>query len=458
MGLPEVDDKELSALPYQHDAVFEHSLDDVFAWHARPGALTRLLPPWQPVTAVKEAESLRDGTAVLALPGGLKLQARHDPAGYQEGRRFTDVLAGPLLSPLVGWRHSHLFLGEPGGGSRVTDTVDTRVPHRFLDEMFAYRTSQLRDDLAAQARWRPEGGRPLTVAVTGSSGLVGSALTALLTTAGHRVVRLVRREPTGSDRLWQPDNPAGDLLDGVDSVVHLAGESIAGQFTASHKDAMRSSRVEPTRRLADLAAKTGVGVFVSASAIGFYGPDRGDEELTEDSRRGEGFLADLVADWEQAALRAAATGGRVVTVRTGIVQSPRGGALRLLRPLFEAGLGGPVAGGRSWMSWIGIDDLAEIYLRALIDAGLDGPVNAAAPEPVRNLSFTKVLARVLHRPAVLPVPGLGPRLLLGREGAAEVALANQRVIPARLTAVGHRFRHPDIESALRHVLGRALSS
>jgi uncharacterized protein (TIGR01777 family) len=442
-------------MPYEHTATFDHPVDEVFGWHARPGALARLLPPWQPVEVAKEAESLRDGEAVLDLPGGLTWRAPHDPAGFEDGRRFRDVLATPVLGALVGWRHTHSFLAEPGDRTRITDTVDTRVPRRLLEEMFAYRERQLRDDLDAHSRWRPEGGRRLTVAVSGSSGLIGSALTALLTTGGHRVVRLVRHDPTGSDRLWRPNGPAGDLLDGVDAVVHLAGESIAGRFTPAHKEAVRSSRVEPTRLLAQLAAKAGVGVFVSASAIGFYGADRGDEELSENSSRGEGFLADLVAEWEDAAQRAGQGSTRVVTIRTGIVQSPRGGALRLLRPLFQAGLGGRLGGGRAWMAWIGIDDLVDIYLRALVDPSLHGPVNATAPGPLRNAEFTRVLAKVLHRPAVLPVPSMGPRLLLGSEGAAEVALASQRVLPAKLTAAGHRFRQPGLEPALRHVLGRA---
>lgn len=438
---------------HEHTAVFDHPVGDVFAWHAREGALARLLPPWQPVRVIKESESLRDGEAILGLPGGVEWRADHDPAGYEEGRRFTDVLTTPVLGSLVGWRHTHAFSAEPGGGCRVTDTVESRVPRRLQEEMFAYRTRQLRGDLETHRLWHAEGRGPLTVAVTGSTGLVGTALTALLTTGGHKVIRLTRREASGSDRLWRPDDPDPALLEGVDAVVHLAGASIAGPFTAKHKAAIRSSRVEPTRRLAQLAAQSGVGVFVSASAIGFYGPDRGDEELTEESGRGGGFLADLVADWEESARPAGSAGARVVAVRTGIVQSPHGGTLRLFRPLFSAGLGGPIAGGKAWFSWIGIDDLVDIYLRALVDPGLEGVVNATAPEPVRNGEFASVLGRVLHRPAVLPVPRFGPRLLLGREGAEEVALASQRVLPAKLTSSGHRFRHPELEPALRHVLG-----
>ncbi|WP_372924878.1 TIGR01777 family oxidoreductase, partial [Mycolicibacterium hippocampi] len=269
--------------------------------------------------------------------------------------------------------------------------------------------------------------------------------------------RLGRSSPHGADeRLWNPQAPAPGLLDGVDAVVHLAGASIAGRFTDGHRAAIRDSRIEPTRLLATAAASAADGprTFISASAIGFYGYDRGDTQLTEDSTRGDGFLADVVSDWEAATAPAADAGLRVVRVRTGIVQAAAGGTLRLLRPLFSAGLGGPVAGGRQWLSWIGLDDLLDIYHRALYDERLDGPVNAVGVDPVRNSEYTRELARVLHRPAVLPVPSLGPRVLLGAQGARELAEASQRVVPSKLLAVGHRFRHPDLADALAHQLGR----
>jgi uncharacterized protein (TIGR01777 family) len=436
--------------------VVDGPLEEVFAWHERPGPLVRLLPPWLPVGVKEEAGSVREGRAVLSLPGGLEWVAVHDPAGYVEGREFTDVLTTPVLGRVVEWRHRHSF--GPSGDSRtvVTDTVDTRVPGRFLMEMFAYRTRQLEGDLRAHRELNPSG-RRLVVAVTGSSGLIGRALCAFLTTGGHEVVRLVRGSgavASGAARPWEPSAPASELLEGVDAVVHLAGESIAGRFTPAHKRAVYESRVEPTRRLAALAARSGVAAFVSASAVGFYGPDRGDEELTESSERGDGFLADLVADWEEAARTASGSGCRVVSVRTGIVQSPQGGALRLQRRLFGTGLGGRLGDGRAWTPWIGIDDMVDVYLRALLDESLAGPLNAVAPGLVRNDEYTRTLARVLHRPAVVPVPGFGPALLLGREGAAEVAGASQRVVPGRLTEVGHRFRWPQLGPALGHVLGR----
>jgi uncharacterized protein (TIGR01777 family) len=296
----------------------------------------------------------------------------------------------------------------------------------------------------------------MVIAMTGSSGLVGTALAAFLSTGGHRVIRLVRRDPLNADeRLWEPSKPAADLLDGVDGVVHLAGESIAGRFTDAHRRAIRDSRIEPTRRLAEVAAAASGGprVFVSASAIGFYGYDCGDTVLDEDSPRGNGFLADVVADWEAATAPAADAGLRVVVVRTGIVQSSAGGTLKLLRPLFAAGLGGRLGSGRQWLSWIGIDDLLDIYYRALYDTRLVGAVNAVGPEPVRNAEYTRALAATMHRPALLPVPSFGPRLLLGKQGALELAEANQRVRPERLNALGHRFRSTTVTDALAHQLG-----
>jgi len=441
-----------------YSSVVDASLGDVFSWHTRPGAITRLTPPWLPARVLSEASSLRDGQAVLGLPGGLRWTAVHQPADYDPPHAFADELASPLLS----WRHLHQFSVTGERATLVTDVVETPLPARVLRPMLVYRHRQLAADLAALARSRQlareigtEG--PLTIAVTGSGGLIGTALTALLTTGGHQVIRLVRRPPRhAGERYWRPEDPAPELLDGVDALIHLAGASIGGRFTPARKAEIRDSRILPTRRLAELASRAPepLKAFVTASAIGIYGPDRGDEVLTEDSPRGEGFLADVVADWEEAARPAAAAGIRTVQVRTGIVQTPRGGMLRLLSPLFEAGLGGRLGSGKQWLAWIGLDDLLDVYRRAVLDAGLSGPVNAVAPEPVRNEDYTRALASVLHRPALLPVPGFGPRLLLGAEGAREIAQASQYVRPERLTGAGHEFRQPELGGALRHLFGR----
>lgn len=445
----------------KYASILDHPIDEVFAWHTRPGAMRRLVPPWQPMRVVKETESLADGTAILGLPAGLRWIARHDPAAYEPPHQFRDVLSSDGLMTLppriIGWwRHTHRFSDAGDGTTGMHDEVDTTVPGAMLRSTFAYRHRQLAEDLAAHRDAANAGAKPMVIAMTGSSGLVGTALAAFLSTGGHRVIRLVRRDPhTADERRWEPSKPAADLLDGVDAVVHLAGESIAGRFTDAHRRAIRDSRIEPTRRLAEVAAAAGGGprTFVSASAIGFYGYDCGDTVLNEDSPRGDGFLADVVADWEAATAPAADAGLRVVTVRTGIVQSSAGGTLKLLRPLFAAGLGGRLGSGRQWLSWIGIDDLLDVYYRALYDTRLTGPVNAVGPEPVRNAEYTRALAATMHRPALLPVPSFGPRLLLGKQGAVELAEANQRVRPGRLDALGHRFRSTTVTDALAHQLG-----
>lgn len=443
-------------------SVVDAPREEVFAWHERPGAFVRLSPPWQPMHLLAEADSLRDGHAELALPGGFRWVAEHQADGYDPPRCFVDEVGGRGLASLptrlaLQWRHTHEFEESGDGKTRVIDRVETLVPGSVLRPMFVYRHRQLADDLTAHQRAKDHGLAPATVAVTGASGLVGSALTAFLSTGGHRVIRLVRRVGTNPvERQWNPDDPDPALLAGVDAVIHLAGASIAGRFTDAHRHAVRDSRIGPTRKLAELVARSAAGpaVLICASAVGYYGYDRGDEVLTEDSERGDGFLADVVADWEDALSPAEQSDKRVIRIRTGIVQSPRGGTLALLRPLFAAGLGGRLGDGNQWLSWIGIDDLVDIYHRGLWDSGLSGAVNAVAPNPVRNSEYTNTLGRVLRRPTVLPVPGLGPRMLLGDQGARELACASQRVLPVRLGDAGHRFRTPELEQALRHLLGR----
>lgn len=455
--------------------------EEIFAWHTRPGALRRLLPPWLPVRVLEEASSLRDGRAVLQLPLGLRLVAQHRPDGYQEGYSFVDEVTSPPFS-LSGWRHTRLFsaatastsattddLGEGGrggdGGSLVEDRVQTYLPANMLRATFSYRHRQLAGDLAAHAEAaRVHGGGqrswPMTVAITGSSGFIGSELAAFLSTGGHRVIRLVRRSPAGPlERQWDPAGPSPGTFAGVQAVVHLAGAPIAGRFSEAHKRDVRESRIGPTRLLAEAVARAaaagdGPACFVSASAVGYYGYELTDDLLTEASPKGHGFLADLVEQWEEATSPAAGAGVRVVNVRTGLVLSPRGGILALLYPIFFAGMGAKLGNGRQWMSWIGIDDLLDVYLRALADPGASGPLNAVSPAPVTNTEFTRVLAGVLRRPALFSVPAALPSAVFGPEGAKEFALASQRVAPAKLERLGHHFRHPELVGALEHLLGR----
>lgn len=447
------------AMRINHEVVIPVPVDEVFAWHERPGAMQRLLPPWQPVKALRQADSLKDGTSVIGLPGGVKWYAPHQAQDYVPQRLFVDGLefkglVGKAFKSLT-WRHEHHFEQLGDGHTLVRDVVETNIPALQVHRMLAYRHRELQQDLAAHRQGADHGLNPLRIAVTGSSGLVGTALSAFLETGGHTVIRLVRRAAVGAnEREWNPDAPAVEMLEGCDAVIHLAGASIAGRFNQKHRDDIAESRIEPTRKLAAAAAQSGVSVFISASAIGFYGARAGEQLLDEDAPAGADFLAGVVQEWEEAAAASQTQHMRCVQVRTGLVQSPSGGTLKLLKPLYQAGLGGRLGHGRQWQSWIGLDDLVDIYHRALWDQELSGPVNAVAPNPLRNADYSAVLASVLNRPEIMPVPSLGPRLLLGDQGAELLAMASQRIAPARLQERGHHFRAPELEAALRHCLGR----
>ena len=295
------------------------------------------------------------------------------------------------------------------------------------------------------------------IAVTGSSGLVGAALVSFLTAGGHRVIRLVRKPPSGDDVQWDPTEGVRDLsrLEGVDAVIHLAGDNIAaGRWTPQRKDEIRRSRVEGARRLSESLAKLSQRpkALVSASAIGFYG-DRGDEILTEDSALGMDFLAQVCQEWEAATEPAARAGIRVVRLRFGMILSPMGGALRKMLLPFRLGAGGRMGSGAQYVSWIAIDDAIGAIHHAVGAESLHGPVNAVSPAPVTNAEFTRVLARVLSRPAIFPMPAFAARLAFG-EMADALLLASARVMPTRLQASGYRFRFPELEGALRHLLVR----
>ncbi len=296
------------------------------------------------------------------------------------------------------------------------------------------------------------------VAVSGSRGLVGSALVPILTTGGHRVTRLVRGRAAGPDETaWDPARGLIDAsrLEGVDAAVHLAGENIAaGRWTPARKAEIRRSRVDGTRKLCQVLARLPRPpiVLVSASAVGIYG-DRGAEILTEESAQGTGFLAEVCREWEAGTEPASRAGIRVVNLRFGMILSPAGGALKKMLLPFRLGMGGQIGDGGQFMSWIALDDAIGAIHHALSEESLRGAVNAVAPGPVSNAEFTRTLARVLGRPSLLPVPAFAARLAFG-ELADALLLAGARVVPARLLASGYRFRFPDLESALRHLLGR----
>ena len=297
----------------------------------------------------------------------------------------------------------------------------------------------------------------MKIVVSGASGLIGTPLVQQLTAHGHEVVRLVRRAARTGESQWDPKSGAIDasVIDGADAVIHLAGAGIGDKrWTAAYKREVLESRTLSTALLARTiaAASNKPKVFLSGSAIGFYGA-RGDEQLTESGSAGSGFLADVCKEWEAAAIPARDAGVRTVFLRTGIVLSPRGGALKKLLPLFRLGVGGRFGNGKQWQSWISLTDELNA-IEHLLTANVEGPVNLTAPLPVTNGEFTKVLARVLKRPALLPVPGFGPRILLGGELADALLFTGQRVLPEKLQASGYQFAHRDLESALRSLLSR----
>ena len=297
----------------------------------------------------------------------------------------------------------------------------------------------------------------MRVLVTGSSGLIGSAVVESLRKAGNEVVRLVRREVQGDDEAWwKPEIGEVDhaAVAGADGVVHLAGAPVGKRWSDEHKKRILESRVQGTRTIARaVAAADKPPVLVSASGINFYGYDRGDEELTEESATGDGYLAEVCRQWESETAPASSAGARVVNLRTGIVLARKGGALGPLMPLFKAGLGGPIGRGRAWWSWITLDDHVGVIERALTDDTLSGPINSTAPEPVRNREVVKAVAGAMHRPSVIPAPPFAPALLYGGEMAREVANVNLRVLPAALRERNHVFRHPTIDVAARALFG-----
>jgi uncharacterized protein (TIGR01777 family) len=295
------------------------------------------------------------------------------------------------------------------------------------------------------------------VLISGATGLLGSALIPELEGGGHRVILLSRSRSSGDTIHWDPSSGTLDpsRLEGVDAVVHLAGESIAeGRWTPEKKRRIAESRRQGTRLLAEtLAGLPGPPeVMVSASAVGYYG-DRGNELLREESEPGSDFLAEVCKAWEAAADPAREAGIRVVHPRMGIVLSTKGGALGRTLPVFKLGVGGRIGSGRQWWSWVTLDDVAGAIIHALTERSVEGPVNVGSPNPLTNAEYTKVLGRVLNRPAVFPLPAPAARLVLG-EVADALLLASQRVEPAKLKETGYEFRHPELGGALRHLLGR----
>jgi uncharacterized protein (TIGR01777 family) len=454
---------------FEYTSVLPATPAEVYDWHSREGALERLTPPWERIEIEGRVKGLRPGSRVyLRLrQGPLRLSWVAEHTAVEPSVAFADT---QMEGPFRKWVHWHRFDSTEDGSCLLRDAIEYELPlgrlgkvlgqryvSKSLERTFSYRHRTTADDMKLHQRYSES--EPLRVAITGATGLVGSALTALLTTGGHQVVRLVRStsDGRGSTAVWDPYKGLlePDKLEDMDAVVHLAGESIAnGRWTERRKERIRASRVEGTANLARslMRLERPPRVFLCASAVGIYG-DRGDELLDEKSSAGSGFLTDVCLQWEKAADLAAEGGMRVAKARTGVVLSPAAGALAKMLPAFRLGAGGRLGSGEQFMSWISIDDAAGALLHILMHPELEGPVNLVAPNPARNKEFTKVLAQVLGRPALVPMPALVAKALFGQM-AEEALLASARVEPGGLAASGFVFRDPELRPALERLLGR----
>lgn len=442
---------------------------ELAAWHLRRAAFERLVPPWERVELRSFPPSIEQGSLVeLGVRiGPLTQKWTAEIAEVRAGRGFVDQ---QIVGPFARWRHEHLF--EPdGGGTLMTDRVDFRLPLQPLSgwvagchvkntvrRLFAYRHAIVQQDFDLRGRQPLE---PRRIVMTGASGLIGSALEPFLHAGGHSVTRLVRsrRQASQDTVLWDAREgfPEGtEKLEGHDVVIHLAGASIAGgRWTEERKKLIRDSRVQGTRTLSEALAKLKrpPKLLICSSAIGIYGETT--EPADEDSPTGTGFLAETGCDWEAATQAAADAGIRVVLLRTGVVLSPAGGALKMMLPIFKLGLGGRLGDGTQAMSWVAIDDVLGAVWHIMGTEELRGAVNMVGPNPVSNSEFTRTLDRVLRRPVGPPAPRFALSAMFG-EMADEALLKSVDVRPKRLLSSGYQFFHPDLEDALRHVLGRTI--
>ncbi len=457
---------------YIFKTVLEVPVEEAYAWHTRPGALDRLVPPWARVRVMDRGRGLALGSRVV-LAQSLGPFVRHwivEHTDVDPGHGFSDV---QVAGPFAAWRHEHRFHGVAPSRCELFDAIEYRLPggafgewlgegyvRAQLNRLFHYRQSILQHDLTIHQAHRDQ--PRLRILVTGASGLLGRAVTAFLSAGGHQVVPLKRSEGGERNKTTDPApcwNPASGQVDipsepAFDAVIHLAGESIARRWTPARKEGIRRSRVEGTVRLSEALARLPKPprIFIGASGLGYYG-NRGDGLLDETSSMGSGFLAEMAQAWESAVDPLRAVGTRVAHMRLAMVLDGGGGALPKMAAAFRMGLGGTMGGGGQYWSWVALDDVLGALYHILMTDELSGPINVCSPASVTNREFTLTLAGVLHRPALIPAPAFALRFMLG-EMADELLLSSQKAQPGRLLESGFVFGWPSLEKALRHALGR----
>jgi len=453
------------------------SREAAFAYHEWPGALGRLLPPWQSVTATPPSDGLKDGSQVrltlrmLGIPlRWLAVHERYNPPGL-----FVDTQAS---GPFAFWRHEHHFLEGPTAGTSILeDQIGYRLPLAFashplagqwvdrqLASMFAYRHRITQSDLQRQNLWAAHRGK--RVAVTGATGLVGSIVCQVLECIGCKVIPVVRPRATSSravnhqeSLIWDPDK---GLLEptkasGLDAMIHLAGKSLAsGRWTTKNKEQMWSSRVDATQRLAGQLASLDAPPksFVSASGVGIYG-DCGDRWCSEDSPTAEDYLGRMASRWEAASEPLRSRGVRIAHGRLGIVLSPQGGALRAMLPIFRFGLGGRLGSGEQYWSWVERSDAAAAFVHLALETACEGPFNISAETPETNRRWTQAIGSAVRRPTVLPAPAFALRWMLGAEMADSMLLCSTRADGSRLRNTGFQYAFSGLEETMQYCLGSA---
>jgi len=443
---------------YTHKSLIDLPCEEVFAWHKRKGAFGRLTPISQKVEVLDQSDSIEDGARIKlkVTQGPFSQNLEFEHYDYIENEQFCDR---QVKGPFVKWEHRHRFIPVNERQCEMVDEIDYELPwylpltesrlKQRMRNLFDFRHRRLQCDLQEH-----KGVQRMKILIAGSSGLIGSALKDFLTTGGHEITPLVRSEKD-EGVLWDPAKQKVDLsqLEGYDVIINLAGENLAdSRWNEAKKQKILKSRVNTTQLLAESIKNLTrpPKVFVNASAIGYYGhvPEG---EVTESHFAGEGFLSEVCQKWEAATECLIGEDIRIVLLRTGVVLSPNGGALKAMLTPFKFGLGGVIGSGKQMMSWIDIEDhIRAVYFCINTDA-IHGPINLTAPNPVSNREFTKALGKALNRPTVFPMPEFVAQTLFG-EMADEMLLSGAKVMPEKLLKHGFAFQYPTIKDSLEHLL------